>query len=985
MATDIVDIVTNLSFKAETTGLSEAYKELNRLIKLIAKHGEELNKLNGIKAGLDKGELELLQQTNKAHQEKMQALQQELAAMKQLVASNASLNQSIASNLSILNRLIPKENEDAEATNKDTEAKKRNKGATDEAAAAKRKLIDEESRMAKASKDTTIAMTSLNYIVQDAPYGFVGVSNNISPLVQSFRQLQASTGGAGAAIKAMLGSLIGPQGIFLAISLVTGLLVAFSDDIIAAFTGGATTVENFNEAFKETSKESAKSTAELKSLVAVVSSASTSYSDLVSAIDKINKQYPDYLGNITAEQLLTTEGNALIEEQIKLLNRRAVMQAANDAYAKSLEVVAEKQADLIRLTTEGKTAWEKFSDFFIGDLNNTIKDALDDYQESLDKAKEAEEGMIDPIEKTIEAIKKKIKITQYLIEWNEKKAVTNIDLKEELEIQNNILKTLESQLLLKKQLSQTEPLTSAEIEQKLAEAALNRAGGSDTQAAKDAAIKNEQAKYQVAIEALNKRYTEEHKIRKEDLANNKSYNAEKQLLESQLQKSIDDIRNRGTGGRKTTTAKKDPYKEALAAADYDKLYKDVNDPVLELMRSNIATAIEVDKLREESREGQIIPEEQLKVEKDHLAANLKYYEETISYRERQIELETVLKKLRIAEQFEMKEDILRYKLESKRLDQELLKAARRPEHINKTGFDNDANMKLSIQRSMESSQDVANRLLRPEEDAKRAKEEKQRRERSKKLIEESVKNIEDSIFDIMKQALERRATLLDLEVEIRRDRVNQAVVLAQQGNAEILKSEQERLNKAQKEREKIARRQIEINNIMLASSAALTMAKSLETIATAGTGGEGYTVVARVLAAVAALSAGFGAVYGMVNSYSSFKDGVVNFKGKGTGTSDENMVFISNGESVITAAGTRKYAPILEAINKDKPLPIPMTNSLYPNSFSQKQNYNSLEKRLDKLIELQSKNDISVKTMVTNGQIANIVESERRFNRLQWS
>jgi len=393
----------------------------------------------------------------------------------------------------------------------------------------------------------------------------------------------------------------------------------------------------------------------------------------------------------------------------------------------------------------------------------------------------------------------------------------------------------------------------------------------------------------------------------------------------------------------------------------------------------------VDKLREESREGQIIPEEQLKVEKDHLAANLKYYEETISYRERQIELETVLKKLRIAEQFEMKEDILRYKLESKRLDQELLKAARRPEHINKTGFDNDANMKLSIQRSMESSQDVANRLLRPEEDAKRAKEEKQRRERSKKLIEESVKNIEDSIFDIMKQALERRATLLDLEVEIRRDRVNQAVVLAQQGNAEILKSEQERLNKAQKEREKIARRQIEINNIMLASSAALTMAKSLETIATAGTGGEGYTVVARVLAAVAALSAGFGAVYGMVNSYSSFKDGVVNFKGKGTGTSDENMVFISNGESVITAAGTRKYAPILEAINKDKPLPIPMTNSLYPNSFSQKQNYNSLEKRLDKLIELQSKNDISVKTMVTNGQIANIVESERRFNRLQWS
>lgn len=50
----------------------------------------------------------------------------------------------------------------------------------------------------------------------------------------------------------------------------------------------------------------------------------------------------------------------------------------------------------------------------------------------------------------------------------------------------------------------------------------------------------------------------------------------------------------------------------------------------------------------------------------------------------------------------------------------------------------------------------------------------------------------------------------------------------------------------------------------------------------------------------------------------AFKEGVVGFKGKGTETSDENIVRISRNESVITAKGTRKHKPILEAINKDR-------------------------------------------------------------------
>ena len=40
--------------------------------------------------------------------------------------------------------------------------------------------------------------------------------------------------------------------------------------------------------------------------------------------------------------------------------------------------------------------------------------------------------------------------------------------------------------------------------------------------------------------------------------------------------------------------------------------------------------------------------------------------------------------------------------------------------------------------------------------------------------------------------------------------------------------------------------------------------------------------------------------------------------GKGTETSDSNLVMISKGESVMNAKETRRFKPVLEAIRKDK-------------------------------------------------------------------
>lgn len=71
------------------------------------------------------------------------------------------------------------------------------------------------------SKKSRTALTSLSLVVQDLPYGFIGIQNNLPGVIQSFGELSAKSGGAVGALKELGKSLIGPAGIYLAFSAVT--------------------------------------------------------------------------------------------------------------------------------------------------------------------------------------------------------------------------------------------------------------------------------------------------------------------------------------------------------------------------------------------------------------------------------------------------------------------------------------------------------------------------------------------------------------------------------------------------------------------------------------------------------------------------------------------------------------------------------------------------------------------------------------------
>ena len=86
-------------------------------------------------------------------------------------------------------------------------------------------------RLKKGATSGDSAMTAFSRTVQDAPFGMMGVSNNITNLTEQFGYLKTKTGSASTALKAMMGSLAGFGGITLAISAATSLWLVYGKEI----------------------------------------------------------------------------------------------------------------------------------------------------------------------------------------------------------------------------------------------------------------------------------------------------------------------------------------------------------------------------------------------------------------------------------------------------------------------------------------------------------------------------------------------------------------------------------------------------------------------------------------------------------------------------------------------------------------------------------------------------------------------------------
>ena len=207
-------------------------------------------------------------------------------------------------------------------------------------------------------------------IIQDAPFGIIGIGNNLQQLTANFAQTSKAAGGAGAAIKASLGALISPANLLvLGISAVTAAFTAYqmgafdglfaTEDLAEAAEKAEEKLENYRNTLDAVTRASIEGTAsagkEIQSfelLRAQAENANVPLKDRIEAVKDLQSKYPDYLGNLSEEQILTGNvGDAYFDLTNQII-ATAKARAFSDQIAKnSIDLLTKEQQELDRVSS----------------------------------------------------------------------------------------------------------------------------------------------------------------------------------------------------------------------------------------------------------------------------------------------------------------------------------------------------------------------------------------------------------------------------------------------------------------------------------------------------------------------------------------------------------------------------------------------------------------------------------------------------------
>lgn len=220
-----------------------------------------------------------------------------------------------------------------------TKAAKKLKGVKLEDATGKG--ADGVDKLEKSTANALPALTDFSRIIQDAPFGIIGVGNNITQLATSFGNLQTKAGGGRAAFQALIGSLSGPGGLVFGISTAVTLLTVFGDslaDLIRGTTG-------LSESFKKVFDEIGSSKAEFESLSRIVLDITEDLGTRQSALDELSKTYPEYLKGIDLETTRYENLRIALEGANQELLRKAKIDALQGAIQERYKDQAEDLAE----------------------------------------------------------------------------------------------------------------------------------------------------------------------------------------------------------------------------------------------------------------------------------------------------------------------------------------------------------------------------------------------------------------------------------------------------------------------------------------------------------------------------------------------------------------------------------------------------------------------------------------------------------------
>ena len=198
------------------------------------------------------------------------------------------------------------------------------------------------SQLKAGSAQAQQSLTNLGRVVQDAPFGFIGIANNLNPLLESFQRLKQESGSTGGALKTLVSGLSGPAGIGIALSVVT-----------AAFTFAEVGLSRWGLAAKKAKEEANKFQEGLRSAEQGALANAFRFQELTKVIRDTTKSERD-------RNLALAEANTILEPYGKKIDSINVSLAETTRLENSLteslvnQAIALKIADKIADLTISK-------------------------------------------------------------------------------------------------------------------------------------------------------------------------------------------------------------------------------------------------------------------------------------------------------------------------------------------------------------------------------------------------------------------------------------------------------------------------------------------------------------------------------------------------------------------------------------------------------------------------------------------------------
>jgi hypothetical protein len=207
--------------------------------------------------------------------------------------------------------------------------------------------------VARPTADATNALSNLSRVAQDAPYGFIGIANNLNPLLESFQRLSKETGSSSAALKQMVAGLAGPAGIGIALGVVSSLAVTFSKEISEFFKGPTEKLKTFREELNKLNQDIYKIVGEAQSnrtvglnLVNIISGGDTKSQQ--EALKRLKSLYSE--NKAIKDATIETDKAYLIH----LVNVAAIQQDAAGKEKNTQQILSAAYAERAKLLAEQK-------------------------------------------------------------------------------------------------------------------------------------------------------------------------------------------------------------------------------------------------------------------------------------------------------------------------------------------------------------------------------------------------------------------------------------------------------------------------------------------------------------------------------------------------------------------------------------------------------------------------------------------------------